>query len=84
MPSRSLRKMSGSAEDEAVKITSACATHAISSGARRMSNVTSGNSAARTSADARLRFTSVTWLQPFDSRCFTRSLDIFPAPTMRT
>lgn len=51
---------------------------------RESSRHTSENSAARSSALGRLRFKIVILSQPLDTRCFTSSLDILPAPMIHT
>ena len=46
--------------------------------------LTSGNSSARASARGRVRLTMVISVHRLDAKCFTKSLDMVPAPTMST
>mmetsp|Transcript_3775 Transcript_3775/g.9533 ORF Transcript_3775/g.9533 Transcript_3775/m.9533 type:complete len:411 (-) Transcript_3775:678-1910(-) len=71
-------------ELEAAKMTSDSATLCIRLGESSKVNSTSGNSSCSSRHRGMLRFTTVILLHPLDERCFTSSLDIFPAPTMHT
>mmetsp|Transcript_684 Transcript_684/g.2128 ORF Transcript_684/g.2128 Transcript_684/m.2128 type:complete len:206 (+) Transcript_684:600-1217(+) len=73
-----------SSEEDAAKTTSALATQSISLGESSKVKSTSGNSCCSSSHLGMERLTTVILEQPLLNRCLTRSLDIFPAPTMRT
>ena len=72
-----------SSEPLAAKMTSLSSTHFRRSVMRWMLKRMSGYSAARASARGRLRFRSTTSRQPLLNKCFTRRVDILPAPIMQ-
>ena len=65
-------------------MVSQSAMHCMRSGIRCTSNSTSGNSACSSVTLGSDLFRMVSRDSPLDARCFTSSLDIFPAPTMHT
>mmetsp|Transcript_134632 Transcript_134632/g.327285 ORF Transcript_134632/g.327285 Transcript_134632/m.327285 type:complete len:206 (-) Transcript_134632:597-1214(-) len=70
--------------DAAVKMTSCSAADSRNSSMSLIVMFASGKSACSSSTRGRDRFTIVISVHRFETRCFTRSLDIVPAPTIIT
>lgn len=71
-------------ELDAAKTMSEFSTHSINSSMRCMSIAISGKSAYSYWALGQERFKIVALVHPLESRCLTRSVDIFPAPIIHT